>query len=197
MMFYRDFILTVDRQDRMHFMTQLVTLIHENFSRLQCALAFPGWTPAEPNPVDSFDTFTRYADVGDVIRLFAEDETVLAAAERILGIEVLLQRRVLLSMPAKPAPSGCRSAAFCRVRSADSLGRRVRRTADSRARERMKDKVRARCHEMAYFRMTDREGRNARPLFFEKVCGEEASPKLETNSYGLSAGQTPCFLPDF
>lgn len=195
-MFYRDFILTVERADRHHFMAQLFTLVHEKFSQLQCAVAFPGWAPAAPNATDSFDTFTRYADIGDVIRLFADNEAVLAAAERILGIEQLVSRRVVLVMPVKPVPTGCKGAAFCRVRKADSIGRRSRNvTPDVSAR--MKDELRAQSHQLAYIRMADSHGNNLRPLVFTKVVGDAVAGSLATNSYGLSASTAPCFLPDF
>lgn len=195
-MFYRDFILTVDRKDRLYFMEQLMTLVHDHFSQLNCALAFPGWAPAEPNKTDSFDTFTRYADMGDVVRIFSEHEAVLAAAERVLGVEVLLQRRILIAMPVKPVPAGARAAAYCRVRSADSLKRRMSK-ASGEAREGLKDAHRARCHEMALVRILAPDGKSTRPLYFNKVVGESVSPALASNSFGLSSSTAPCFLPDF
>lgn len=195
-MYYRDFILTVERADRHHFMAQLFTLVHEKFSQLQCAVAFPGWTPAAPNAMDTFDTYTRYADIGDVIRLFADNEAVLASAASILGIEQLINRRIVLAMPVKPVPSGCKAAAFCRVRKADSIGRRSRQVTPE-ARARMKDELRAQSHELAYIKMANSHGDNVRPLVFTKVAGEVVSSNLATNSYGLSSNTMPCFLPDF
>lgn len=196
-MFYRDLILTVDRRDRMYFVTQLMTLVHEHYSALNCAVAFPGWQDGEQNSLDSFDTFTRYADVGDVIRLFADDESALGHALTVLGLEELVAKRVIIATPVKPAPTSSQAAAFCRVRSADGLGRRVARASSAEQREKLKESVRARSHQTAYFRVLDKSGNHQRPIVFTRVCGNAVSGNVACNSFGFSSISAPCYLPDF
>lgn len=196
-MFYRDLILTVERRDRMYFVTQLMTLVHEHYSALNCAVAFPGWKDGEQSSLDSFDTFTRYADVGDVIRLFADNEAALAQALTVMGLEELVAKRVIIATPVKPAPTSPLAAAFCRVRSADSLGRRVSRASSAEQREKLKEAVRANSHKTAYFRVLDKSGNHQRPIVFTRVCGGAASGNVACNSFGFSSVSAPCYLPDF
>jgi len=196
-MYYRDLIITAAREDRMAFLTILMTHLHEQFSRHQCAVAFPGWKNAEPNAMDTFDTYTRHADVGDVVRLFAADEASLQELERAPGLANLLRARVVLATPVKEAPNTARTAAFCRVRSADSLGRRVRNATNAEHRNRLQYEARERSHERAYFRIGNKAGLNVRPMFFTRVEGTQVASKLNCNSFGLSCTSELCFLPDF
>lgn len=196
-MYYRDIIITAAQEDRLHFLDILMTHVHEQYSRLKCAVVFPDWVPASPNAIDSFDTFTRYAEIGDVVRLFADEQSSLQEIERIPGVAAMLRARVLLATSIKPVPPATRGVAFCRVRSADSLGRRVRNASNPEHRDRLKDEARAKSHERAFFRVGDKDGLNVRPMVFTKVSGVGVSPKVACNSFGLSSGTEPCFLPEF
>lgn len=196
-MFYRDFILTVERGDRLFFMTQLVTLLHEKHSQLPVGLAFPEWQDGKPVRVDDFDTRRNHANLGATIRLFSEHADVLESAVRVLNVDVLIQKRVLHVTPVKPAPTCGTYAAFCRVRTADSLHRRSRRVTDQAARLAMEDKVAAAAHTTAYFVMSNQQGNSQRSMYITKVTGSARAESLSVNSFGFSSQSTPCFLPDF
>lgn len=196
-MFYQDFILTVERGDRLYFMTQLVTLLHEKHSQLPVALAFPEWQVGTPNRVDNFDPRRSHAQLGATLRLFSEHAAVLENAVRTLGIDILVRKNVLHVTPVKPVPSGTAYAAYCRVRSADSLNRRKRQFANPNVRMSMEDRVTAAAHTLAYFVMANKSGGAQRSIFFTKVAGESGSAGVGVNSFGFSSQSAPCFLPDF
>lgn len=195
-MFYRDITLAVAPQDRWHFQAELLALLHEQHSRLQCALAFPDWQVGRQNSVDDFDTFTHYADTGAVVRLFSENAPALEQLTDILGIHELVAKAVVMLSRVKPAPTGGPVAAFCRDRRVDQLTRKLA-TVPAEHRAASKARVREALHTMAFVRMGAKDGGSVRSLYFTKVAGEQLSPAIATNSYGFSTSTALCFLPDF
>ena len=105
-MYYRDLIFTVPATDLRFFRDSLMMKLHEQHHRLGCAIAFPAWEDNEENVVDTFDTFTRHANPGPVVRLFAEDRTALEKAPAVLEIDELLDKGIMTLTPVKEAPKG-------------------------------------------------------------------------------------------
>ncbi|MBU9200174.1 type I-F CRISPR-associated endoribonuclease Cas6/Csy4 [Burkholderia multivorans] len=196
-MYYRDIILAVQRSDQLHFMRELVTILHEKHDQHQCALSFPQWKEGTPNRMDTVDPYVCHAELGTVVRLFSATEAPLEAIERVLEIEAVVRAGHLQLTQVKRVPTGCSGAAFCRVRSADGLNRRLRRAGDADRRQRLRDDFRAQGHKLAHLQMLDKHGRTSRPLYLTKVSADQVSQVIQTNSFGLSPQKAPCFLPDF
>lgn len=197
-MFYRDLVLTVSSDDVRFFRDSLLIKLHEQHHRLGCAVSFPHWQDgSQENQVDSFDTFTRYANPGPVIRLFAATAEVLEAVPAVLGVEELMQKNVLIVSGVRQVPQGCRGVAYCRSRMADGHIRRARQQSqDLRTRQELEARMRKQLHRQAYVKLGSTKGQ-VFSLHIERREADAASDALNVTSYGLSRSSEPCFLPDF
>lgn len=196
-MFYRDLIFTVPASDLRFFRDAVLQKLHERHHRLGCAVAFPAWEDNEENVVDTFDTFTRHANPGPVVRLFADSPAALEKAPAVLEIDELKDKGILAVTPVREVPKGCGAVAFCRSRRTDSAIRRSRRGKDDLlTRQHREAEVRRTHHRQAYLKVDSTKGHTF-SLYIERQPGEAPSEKLNITSYGLSRTSEPCYLPDF
>lgn len=197
-MFYRDLLLSVPACDQNLWRGIFLMKVHETFHRHQCAVAFPYWQDNDKeNLTDSFDTFTRYANPGAVVRLFGETAAQLEDAAVALDLTHLVETHIMTVMPVRPVPVTARAVAFCRSRALDRHVRTSRQLVDLADRDRREAKVRGRLHQMAYVKtISQTEGREF-SLYVERRFSDTASAKLNVTSYGFSRVSEPCFLPDF
>jgi len=196
-MYYRDLIFTVPAADLRFFRDAVMMKLHEQHHRLGCAIAFPAWEDNEENVVDTFDPFTRHANPGPVVRLFAEDRTALEKAPVVLAIDELLDKGIMTVTPVKEAPKGCGAVAFCRTRRTDGHIRKAKRSSEPlMTRHRREAELRRTHHRQAYIKVDSTKG-HAYSLYYERQTGEAPSEQIQVSSYGLSRSSAPCYLPDF
>ena len=198
-MYYRDLIFCVPASDRHRWLSIFAMKVHETFHQHRCALAFPYWQDNKvENRSDSFDAFTRYADPGPVVRLFADTAEQLEAAAVALDLPHLEAKQVMTVMPVRPVPTATRSVAFCRSRALDRHVRITRQyPQDLAERDRREAAVRSRLHQMAYLKMISQTENQQFSLYVERLCSDTPAAQLSVTSYGLSRLSEPCFLPDF
>lgn len=199
MMFYRDLIFCGPASDKHRWRSLLAMKVHETFHQHRCALAFPYWQDNDKeNRTDSFDSFTRYADPGPVMRLFADTAEQLEAAAVALDLPHLEAKQVMSVMPVRPVPVATRAVAFCRSRVLDRHVRITRQyPQDLAERDRREAAVRSRLPQMAYLKMISQtEGREF-SLYVERQFSDTPSAQIDVTSYGLSRVSAPCFVPDF
>lgn len=205
-MHYQDLSFTVKPQDLRHFQTAFFAALHADHGRFGVAITFPYWENSVPNEVDSFDSFTRYANPGNMIRLFATDEATLKRLGQHLEFDKLKAQGLAVCSPVRPAPAGCRGIAYVRSRGKERAIK-LSRLKDPENPRRLRDplvlrqareaKARSVLHEQAYFMVESKSSGQGFSLFVERIQNDVASDSLEVNSYGLSNKVTPCFLPDF
>lgn len=196
-MFYRDLIFAGTRDDVAHCRELLLIKFHETFNWHGCAVAFPRWTDGRENRSDTFDTFTRYADPGKVLRLFADTAEQLENAFATLGLHELVRADHLTVTPVQPVPQVSRAVAVCRSRDADRHARITNRfELDLDERYRREEAVRSHLHQQAYIKMISSKGQQF-SLSIERRFSDTPSAQIDVTSYGLSRVSAPCFLPDF
>lgn len=205
-MHYLDLSFTVKPQDLRHFQTAFFAALHAEHGLYGVAITFPYWKNNEPNATDTFDSFTRYAIPGNLIRLFAPNEQVLARLGKHLEFEKLQAQGLVSFSPVRAAPAGCRGVAYVRARGnerAIKLSRikdpeNPRRLRDSlELRQAREAKARSALHEQAYFMVSSKSSGQGFSLFVERLQSDVASECIAVNSYGLSNKIQPCYLPDF